>query len=198
MTTLLSELREPPIVGQHYLVPVLRAYPWHRWVDDWPVFGPLHDDDEFFKFPHRHYHIDVRFVTAVQRKRMASAAFGHEMRSVSYAPEFSAFAYPLNSRQKAVPAHRPPLVRLRCSQSDWKFGGFDNQGRIQAMRDALGDPAPAIVLADGRKLCPHRKADLSSLTPDEDGIVTCPLHGLRVQCGPTEIEQICAGLDRTA
>lgn len=30
--------------------------------------------------------------------------------------------------------------------------------------------------------CPNRKVDLSTLIPNEQGIVTCPLHGLHVDC----------------
>ncbi|MDE0360662.1 MAG: Rieske 2Fe-2S domain-containing protein [Rhodospirillaceae bacterium] len=29
--------------------------------------------------------------------------------------------------------------------------------------------------------CPHQGADLSDVRPDEQGIITCPLHGLRWQ-----------------
>ena len=29
------------------------------------------------------------------------------------------------------------------------------------------------------RICPHRGADLSTFTPDADGCITCPLHGLK-------------------
>ena len=28
-------------------------------------------------------------------------------------------------------------------------------------------------------MCPHRGIDLSGITPDDAGVITCPLHGLR-------------------
>jgi nitrite reductase/ring-hydroxylating ferredoxin subunit len=52
-----------------------------------------------------------------------------------------------------------------------------------ALRKHYGEPAEAIRLADGRKLCPHRKADISSFPIDAEGMVICPLHGLKVRCG---------------
>jgi nitrite reductase/ring-hydroxylating ferredoxin subunit len=45
-----------------------------------------------------------------------------------------------------------------------------------------GKIAEPIRAKGGRLLCPHRKVDLSNFPPDENGIVVCPLHGLRVRC----------------
>ncbi|WP_342248629.1 Rieske 2Fe-2S domain-containing protein [Sphingomonas sp. OTU376] len=52
--------------------------------------------------------------------------------------------------------------------------------QVQALRERFGKCAP-IARPDGRKLCPHRRADLSNMVVAEDGTVTCPLHGLIVQ-----------------
>lgn len=184
---LLADLREPPVPGRFYLVPVVRRYPWHGRVDDWPVIGPKHDDREHFNFPDVHYHLDPRFLTSAQEQfvRRQGARVGRS----SYTPgaagdavEYAVSGYPLSNRDWQLPPGRPELVRRRCRRASYTFGMFPER-RVQSMRAALGDPAEPIRLADGRLLCPHRKVDLSQFPPDESGIVTCPLHGLRVRCG---------------
>jgi hypothetical protein len=187
-TPLLSDLREPPKVGHWYMVPVVR-YEWHGILDDWPVLGPLHADAEFFGFPHKHYHCDARFLT-YRQAQIGVSSLSYELSHLSR-PErvaFACLAWPLSDRPdwkdrkgpptELVPRHRPKLKRLRCSRlgvgvSLGIVGGKGLKATTEMHRH-YGDPAPPIRLADGRLLCPHRKAD---------GVVTCPLHGLRVQCG---------------
>lgn len=58
---IVDRLTSPPIVGQYYLVPTVE-WKWYSWVRRWPVIGPRHNDEQFFKFPLQHHHIDARFV----------------------------------------------------------------------------------------------------------------------------------------
>jgi nitrite reductase/ring-hydroxylating ferredoxin subunit len=169
----LSDLREPPVVGRYYLVPFV-PFNWLGIVSDWPVLGPMHADEEFFNFPAAHYHIDPRFVNAAMVRRVEQNAgrdiFGWAQGS------------PLTRRREVnapdLPKGRPAIKKFRCRTDEFPYrhGG---QSKVQEMRAHYGTP-PAIQRADGRKLCPHRKVDLSQFPADADGLVTCPLHGLRV------------------
>jgi len=182
MTKRLADLREPPVVGRFYLVPVIRDYPWNGRRGTWPVLGPLHEDAEFFKFGAAHYHVDARFIS----NRAAKWAAGHipgryASKDVERDLALAATAIPLCSRGSDLPKGRPELAVRRCYRSDVRtpFRGIAVD-QMAAMAKRYGDPAPAIRLADGRLLCPHRKVDLSQFPADADGVVVCPLHGLRV------------------
>ena len=91
---------------------------------------------------------------------------------------------PLSKRygdnQPDIPDGRPRLKRFRCRTADLPYV-FGAKEPVRELRAHYGD-AVAIKRPDGRKLCPHRKVDLSQFLPDADGLVTCPLHGLRVRC----------------
>ncbi len=187
MTPLLSELREPPVVGRFYMVPVVR-YRFRRVVREWPVIGPRHDDGDVLRFPYRHYHFDGRFLLKTE---IATIAVGRDMSlalggTVLVEPseiETSLWEQQLYGR---LP-RKPKLRRRKCQRSSYEYS---EEGRVRIAkrvgRDAItedfGPIAEPIRLDDGRLLCPHRKADLSQFPPDSDGIVTCPLHGLRVRC----------------
>ncbi len=172
---LLSSLREPPVVGRYYMVPVV-------WADDYcgvhgylPVIGPAHTDNDHFNFPHRHYHVDARFLKTGESKKIASYMFrGTDV-------HFVVGAVPLSNYQRGgIPRGLPKLAKRRCTSNESPYRHEDKQA-VKAMRAHYGEP-DAITLGDGRKLCPHRKADLTQFSPDADGFVTCPLHGLRVRC----------------
>lgn len=190
-TPLLSELREPPVVGSYYLVPVVR-HRWHNRLADWPVMGPMHTDREFFGFVHKHYHIDHRFLTEATAKWVRTKAF-YRSRTGDSDKDLALICsgYPLAETPLygKLAAGRPILARRRCHRplTDTPLLRQMPEKVRQEFRDHYGDrgstaelAAPAIKLGDGRRLCPHRKVDLSSLAPDEQGVVTCPLHGLKV------------------
>lgn len=168
----LADLREPPVVGRFYLVPAIVGYPYFGKVDTWPVIGPKHADGEFIKLFDEHYHIDARFLTAAQER--------FAMGSYSLSIEEVVGRTPLATRGSPLPKGRPTLVRRKCRRDTYGHV-YGHHDEIKAMRAHYGEP-DAIRLADGRTLCPHRKADLTQFPRDADGMVTCPLHGLRVRC----------------
>lgn len=183
----LVELREPPLVGRKYLVPFVRAY-WSGKEADWPVMGPAHTDREFFNFAHRHYHIDARFVSG----RMLRGT-GYPVDDIVQLTQ----RFPLSGSMRrqadgsygpsadAIPTGRPQERSFQCMRVElpYHFGG---EGPVQQLREKHGNrPCPPIELPDGRKLCPHRKVDLSNLLPNAEGVVTCPLHGLQVRVRET-------------
>lgn len=171
----LADLREPPVVGRWYLVPVLRSTQWCEVTSDWPVIGPLHTDREFFNFTSAHYHIDARFLTA--RQASVGMRFYYSARGrIDYATG----ALPLSdSHIQTLPRGRPGLMKRKCTLATYSTPYGDREPVLQ-LRAKYGETAQPIRKPDGRLLCPHRKVDLSSFVPDVDGLVTCPLHGLRV------------------
>jgi hypothetical protein len=168
----LSDLRDPPVVGRFYRVPFVH-FNWMGVVADWPVLGPMHTDADVLKFTARHYHVDARFVGHTMRRRL---------RLWSEEPVFAlAQRYPVSRRigsDTELPVGRPATKALRCVSSEFPYYQ-GHQTTIGELRKVY-EPAFAIPRADGRKLCPHRKVDLSQFPADADGMVTCPLHGLRV------------------
>lgn len=174
MTTRLSDLREPPVVGRYYMVPVI-DYMYLGRRDTWPAIGPRHNDAELIGFPYAHWHVDVRFLTARQVKRMCLRG----------SVEMVAARYPLCTIGVELPA-KTRLVKRRCRAASWEYNVARKRPWEEAFDEAFGKIAEPIRLRDGRLLCPHRKVDLSQFPPDADGIVTCPLHGLRVRCHAEE------------
>lgn len=184
-TPLLSDLREPPVVGRFYMVPVVRDYPYGIRVGDWPVLGPLHEDAEHFKFAVPHYHLDLRFLSKSDFKFIARQLPDRlSTRDAAADAVLQASGGPLNNIYKALPKGRPTLLPRRCHRVGLPPTTILHHHVLagDSMRASYGEVAEPVRRRDGRALCPHRKLDLSPFTPDADGIVTCPLHGLRVRC----------------
>lgn len=173
-TPLLADLREPPVPGKFYMVPVVEAK-WHGIKGVFPVRGPLHHDRDFFNFPYVHFHVDYHFVAEGPLARVWETA----TRPVPFLPSDTVTqASPLHFGLKT---RVPRLARRKCRRLDGPCTGLEIGfgKKFQPFVDAYAGK-PAIRRPDGRLLCPHRKVDLSQQPVDADGMVTCPLHGLRV------------------
>jgi hypothetical protein len=178
MTPILSDLRMPPIVGQFYMVPTV-LYEWGPYTEAWPVIGPMHHDKGPINFPTVHYHIDGRFLS----KRFQR--FAYEGSCYNGATFIN--GSPLHCKSHlgigSLPS-KPTLARRKCTNLDYKWSlPLIATRKKWKLPQTYGEPAQAIHLKDGRMLCPHRKANLSSFEPDNNGIVVCPLHGMAVYCG---------------
>jgi hypothetical protein len=185
---LLADLRAPPIKGRAYMVPVVRAI-YHRREDDWPVLGPLHSDKAFFNFVHPHYHVDARFVSAALARRLVDAAPWQAIDGMTFAEAltFVCTGWPLLPGKA-----KPRLAEMTCRRAGvgspiGRLSYGTAKDKMVKMQAHYNDPAQPLRQPDGRLLCPHKKVDLSQFPPDRDGIVVCPLHGLRVQCGRPEL-----------
>lgn len=177
---LLSSLREPPVVGRYYMVPCVR-WSWYGLVRDWPVNGPLHHDREGIGFAEVHYHIDGRFLTEREARLAFQVRWDGVVNNLNATPLAN-----LRGRgpfAQGMPV-QPTLVRKRCSRSTYGFDVPGHMTKSWGLPERYGAPAPAICRKDGRKLCPHRKVDLSQFPADANGLVKCPLHGLLVQVAP--------------
>ena len=173
------------VIGRTYLVPTVT----YDFTDDlsgalaWPVLGPKHQDAEDFAFPYDHYHYDLRFFTREHFRHF-------EGRSVS-AKSSLAYLRPLSDRSQyrrwaagGMPSLPDPIwVPLRCRRqmpphtlSDQAaYSKHLNPFRHLAAKwqghHAIAGPVGWI--------CPHRRAPLNA-QPVIAGVVTCPLHGLRI------------------
>jgi hypothetical protein len=159
-------------VGKIYLVPTVR-YSWHGRMSDWPVFGPLHSDAEFFDFPWKHYHVDIRFLSDAEL-RIIGRKFAPEPDALFYGIA-RAYGAPLASRDKAE--HPQPGVRRRKCHRQWDYYPHGDKAAVIALRAAFSDKQ--LIQKDGDLLCPHRGVSLATIPPDENGVITCPLHGLK-------------------
>ena len=159
-----DRLTAPPVVGRFYLVRTVRGL-FLGFEDDWPVIGPKHDDVEFFKFTYPHYHVDHRFIRCSDARAIERQA------------------YPLHGRPDlGRPLGAPRWSRRKCVRT-W-FGSIIPTTRyvdtrpLYELRAAFMGKQCARDAAGGF-ICPHRNAPLGSIEP-RAGVITCPLHGLRI------------------
>lgn len=178
MSERICDLDGPPTVGKLYLVPaVLMARFFGKPEIWWPVVGPMHTDVEFFNFQRPHYHVDVRFLTTRHRRqigggnRFTDCPFG-----AALAVPVSA-SYALNSPD-APPPPEPVLRGMQCRRLGVAYP-YAKTVQVAALNEAYRHDR-ARRNAAGHLICPHRGARIDQLPPDANGIVTCPLHGLRI------------------
>lgn len=161
----------PPLVGRCYLVPCVR-YDLRGLVSNWPVMGPRHADAEHLNFPAVHYHLDLRFLSRHQLEWIGCSWRG---------PEVEAAALPLSEHRDGThgPLPEPTLRRLRCRRADHGYP-TERVAKARGFR-ALWAAYAGRRCRRGKAgfICPHRHFPLASIVA-LDGIITCPLHGLRI------------------
>ena len=172
-------------IGRYYRIPHVRArWPGASRRKAWwiPVLGPLHEDREIIGFMDVHWHVDYRFLPTAVRKRL---------RDLKVHPAWDVFDTPVTKvvpvgwsehhgrKVGYLPEGQPPETymrdrRVKC-KADYPADPFAEVASWFAdLEAAYADRSLKAGL-----ICPHRGADLSTFTPDEEGCVTCPLHGLR-------------------
>lgn len=164
-----EDLTGPPVEGQRYLVPTV-VYPWFGKTEAWPVMGPKHTDAEHIGFEPEHYHVDLRFLTGPQVRRIEKASYRYIGDVVAGAP--------LATRD-AGPHPAPVLKRLTCRSTEHHYPVWEVKRQRWYPRLAGAYSGRKCGRnADGGLVCPHKGFALGSLKPDEHGRVVCPLHGL--------------------
>lgn len=145
-------------IGRFYKVPTVRGRLYHI-ERDWPVIGPKHEDGKHISFPYQHFHIDWRFVSVRDYRRVCGRAV------VAVA---GIVLLEGNGRPNAVLPS--PVIRYRkCVREIEPFPGAPWLAELQA---AFADHK----LKD--MICPHRGLPLAGC-PQTDDVVTCPGHGLK-------------------
>lgn len=145
-------------IGRFYQVPTVRGQ-FHWILDDWPVLGPLHQDEEIIKFPDLHYHFDFRFLNTWQYKYFQELRLQPVHRWVL--TEHSGVKLgPVIYRKKKCRRLMPGFPQI--------MGGW-----LTALAEAYKNHTFKDMI------CPHKGASLRGLPVDAEGCITCPLHGLR-------------------
>lgn len=150
-----DRLKEPPIIGEAYLVPTVFGQ-WHHLMRDWPVMGLKHDDIEHLNFEKLHYHIDTRFLR-VNEDLLYEAPY-----------------QPLHAR-KDIPLGAIVLRRRTCIREPLDFNGpphFTVKFQTAFAGTQCGKGKRGWV-------CPHKHFPLGTIEP-VNGVLKCPLHGLRI------------------
>ena len=160
---------EPLVPGRFYQVPCI-FYRYCGMTDWWPVLGPRHKDVAFLNFPHLHYHVDGRFLSKRQRRHLA----GYAMSLETLAGMVS--SRPLNLRNGEPPPPEPTVKRRKCSLARIDYAQH-HQPNIQKI--ATHFAAHKCKRGEQGWICPHQATPLGSIAP-VDGVITCPLHGLRI------------------
>jgi hypothetical protein len=164
----------PLVEGRFYLVPTIAAK-WCGKFAVWPVIGPMHDDREIFNFELDHYHVDARFLP--RRFRHPELAFSHPLhRGWPYTDDAAPLPSPTLRRRLCALAHLGFEVPYGVNPAPWK----------ELCRAFAGQQCTA---GKGGWICPHRKASLGSIQA-VDGIITCPLHGLRIDAATGRVLEV--------
>lgn len=157
-------------VGKHYMVHCIRLSPgassaekkrepshWMSWT---PVIGGEHEDFEFIRFGNNHWHHDWRFSSDVVVRDTTIDNPTVCLPLVVIVPLYS----------KVETSWR----RRRCLRN---MPAYENPKSLRWMgplENAFGDHQ----LPPGCTTCPHRGLPLNGIPADQDGVVTCPGHGL--------------------
>ena len=178
-------LPDKPVVGTFYRRPCVRAH-WLtnqvRWL---PILGPVHSDPEHIGADFQHIHIDFRFLNAEIRQSLdrhllnsPDDFFHHRVYStpISYVTP-RGYEEPVDLDEVHL-LHIDPeswiSLRPRKYQGPYPVYPYENAHWLQDLSEAYAER----TLIDGH-ICPHRGTNLTGILPDDDGVVTCPLHGLR-------------------
>ena len=179
-------LPETPIVGRRYLRPCVRAS-WPRTQPKWiPVVGTLHKDTEHLHADFLHIHVDHRFLCDRDRQRALREAEDYE-RFDGVNPVFMipiSKVVPAGTVQtitveEAIRSNHPVEKWLSVRRRPY-LGPYPEYPQVERTSWRLGLTAAYAdhQLTDGH-IGPHQGTDLTGIAPDDDGVVTCPLHGLR-------------------
>lgn len=195
-------LDQPPVIGKTYLVPCVRtSWPMSdkapgsdreaRWI---PIIGHPHRDDDAVDYPTLHWHADHRFVdfSQLRQSTIVDRHYRH-FDNTPYDLTMAAFQAPIPGiLPEPLPGEPerhhtlPQIAELQIEQSRYyRIMALECRQEIPAYAHENGSWLSELTeqfrnrtLIDGR-YCPHRSQDLATVEPDHDGIVTCPLHGLR-------------------
>ncbi len=119
-----------------------------------PILGPRHEDAAIIGFAFQHYHIDWRFVDDETLARLWSY-----------------------EKPGDEPLHvlllKPERVEMRSLTVQRQFSAFPTAKYLPALEAQYAE-----ARLGSSRICPHKGADLALIAP-VDGVVTCPLHGLR-------------------
>lgn len=156
-------------IGKFYDVPCVKALPrFNLGAGLIPIFGPLHSDAEFIKFPAPHWHIDFRFLRKRAWPRMWRVMVSGEKACYNHvAQKDPNWGEPILDHSFGVQTRK-----MQCKR-EWPTYPYELAQWLPALESAFAGARlkPGLV-------CPHKGIPLESCPRDGD-VVTCPGHGLR-------------------
>ena len=146
-----------------------------QWI---PILGPPHDDAHIIGFDLVHLHVDWRYMDDQQRAQAVAydPHAPYDLALTHVVPEGRSESVPLAQALADADIPNESFLKPQPKAFNGDFPPYPDQ-KPRWMNALWNAYRNARLGADGR--CPHRGADLSDLTPDETGVITCPLHGLR-------------------
>lgn len=170
-------------VGELYERPCVRG----QWVSSrptWiPVIGTVHQDDGPVNANFEHIHVDYRFLSptmleeAKPDEKSAPIFDIHVVHSLPISnvwPEGADGPISLDKPQIGEIAVETWLRKRPCAYQ----GPYpEYPGHFVPWVKELHRIYRTATLVDGK--CPHQGTDLTGIEPDRQGVITCPLHGLR-------------------
>lgn len=170
-----TDLKEPPVVGKHYLVPCIRVPNRLRVLYWLPIVGDLHKDPDI-GFEDSHWHRDVRFSELIHPPGIVPNR-GYDAVELELASVFI----------DIVPPHYEVVFRrMKCRR---EMPAFPFRGPTTGVKQPIVEKLEKIFT--GRKVlcgkCPHKGMPLESLPKDPDGQVICNGHGLAIDMNKGEV-----------
>ena len=181
-TSRVSNLQRKMEKGKFYSVRCLRTG-WDsedstNWI---PVIGPIHNDREHINFEAQHYHVDFRFLG--KRAREAASRHLHGTSRINLI-----FVLPISNV-------KPEKCDSWFSLDDPRLRELPQESYMRTMRLKFKADYPCYDFQppwlrsleeayikerlSPTMVCPHKGASLSGIRTDSEGLLICPLHGLR-------------------
>ena len=178
-------LPEYPVVGARYPRPCIRAH-WLPGSVSWlPILGTVHNDREHVGADFSHAHVDYRFLNHGIRQSLerdlrepSNRLRAHHVFAVTLSHVWPHEATEPLSLDNPDLATVPTADWLRINPRIYQGPYPPYPHHIAPWDQALSNAFTGIRLT-ADKICPHQKVDLSGIMPDQNDIITCPLHGLR-------------------
>ena len=171
-------------IGQRYKRPCIRTN-WQNMGPLWlPVIGSIHSDPEHVQADFPHVHVDYRFLTPETReellKQMAEQHLIFKIHPVHATPISSIWPEHLDAPIQLTDEGLDtiPENTWMAIQPHAYMGPYpEYPEHIVHWLRQLSAAYANHTLVDA--LCPHQGTDLSGIDPDQHGVITCPLHGLK-------------------
>ena len=148
----------------------------------WPILGKPHRDAEILQVPQMHSHVDWRFVPEEQYRwavERLCEKIGWALRGsmVDEPPDYvhqELLGTAIFTEKAEIEVRKTTCLREHLPR--W-LPGPKPVGWRRTLAGAYWKPLKRN--RDGQLLCPHRGMDLDEVAIGRDGILECPIHGLR-------------------
>lgn len=172
----LLDLKEPPMVGETYLVPVCNVNGLAR--ATMPVLGHEHNDVDIGQPDMNHIHLDVRFVSD---EELVAGDFNSAQVACMYSRTTGPYGGVCATAYRTgnIPGGEPLKVWEEarvCVRSEFPQGLHYKAGTtLDRLAGRL--KSEGFRLKPDCKVCPHKGTRLDNVKA-KNGVLMCPAHGL--------------------